>query len=371
MDPRLFDKTPDIAPILVRLYDSQRLQGLARDETPLARAELTSAVVELLEKEIGPRERELVSDVLISLMRQAEQDLRQAIAERLSVLDSTPLRVVLHIANDDIAVAAPILKSSPVLSDLDLLYIIKGKTPEYWQAVAARARLSEGVINVLAETREIGTACVLAENENIRLTGRAFDIMGEMAVGNDRLARPLLMRPDVPEVLARKLYAVVGGELKNYIRDYYGLHGQAGLDAVEDIVLEFSGSRDKFMPSQNAIDAAEMYARAGRLDMITMMDSLQRGQISTFIAMFARYSGIEPRKIHDSLSDGRGRVLAAICRALEISKSDLSRIYMMTQRIRSEDRIVDQKDMMRCLSVFERLSVEDAQNLTGISGRRV
>ena len=70
MDPRLFEQTPDIAPILVRLYDSHRLYNLAKDETPLARAELTSAVVDLLKRNnLAPREQELIADVLISLMR--------------------------------------------------------------------------------------------------------------------------------------------------------------------------------------------------------------------------------------------------------------------------------------------------------------
>jgi hypothetical protein len=51
MDSRLFEKSPKVAPLLVRLYDSHKLYELATDDTPLARAELTSAVADLLEAE--------------------------------------------------------------------------------------------------------------------------------------------------------------------------------------------------------------------------------------------------------------------------------------------------------------------------------
>lgn len=372
MDPRLFEKSPDVAPILVRLYDSHRLYSLASDETPLARAELTSAVVELLGKNLAPREQELVSDVLISLMRQAEQDLRQAIAERLAVIETAPLRVVLHIANDDISIAAPMLKFSKVLSDLDLLYIIKGKTPEYWQAIAQRERLSEGVVNVLVDTRDDVTLRHLTENDCIRLGRHALDALSQMAERREDIARPLLMRPDVPEEIARRLYAYVGHELRGYIRDYYNLHNLDTDQAVDDIILEFSNPDPKqnFMPSHNAMEAADLYAKTGRLTLQTMMEVLQRGQFATFIAMFSRFTGLDVEKVHTMLRDPSGKVLAIVCRALDLNKGDLSRIYMMTQRVRSEDRLVDQAEMLRCLSVFDKVDSKKAAELTGVKRKR-
>jgi len=368
MDPRLFEQAPEIAPILVRLYDSHRLYSLAKDGTPLARAELTGAVVELLDKDLAPREQELISDVLISLLRQAEQDLRQAIAERLAVMDAAPFRVILHIANDDIDVAAPVLRNSPVLSDLDLLYIIKGKTTEYWQAIAGRKFISENVMNVLVETKDLNTLIALSKNDNIRLTRKALNVMGDVAETSEDLAQPLLMRVDVPEDLARRLYAFVGQEMKRYIRDYYGLHDLAALSAVDDIVLEFATSDEhaSFMPSPSVIEAADLYVRTGRLNLQTIMDVLHRGQITTFVAMFSRYSGMDYGRIHDILADPSGKVLAILCKALDITKSDLSRIYLMTQRVRSTNRLVDHKDMLRCLSVYDRVTSEKAREMIGV-----
>ena len=372
MDMRLFEKSPQVAPLLVRLYDSHRLYGLAKDGSPLARAELTSAVVDLLQTDLGPREKELIADVLISLMRQAEHDLRQAIAERLAVVETTPLRVVLHIANDEIDVAEPMLRLSRVFSDLDLLYIIKAKGPDYWRVIAAREALSEGIMNVLADTRETGTLETLAANRKLRLTPHALDVIEQVAEKTESLARPLLMRPEVSEDIARKLYRHVGDDLKEYIRSYFGVIDDAVINAVDDVIFEFSGTKTpnekkEFIPGESAIKAAEALASTGRLNMQRMMETLQRGQMASFIAMFACFSGIEASRIHEMLAATDGKLLAITCRALDLTKSDLSRIYMMTQRIRSRDRIVVQSDLLHALSVYDRIQADEARKMLGLS----
>ena len=127
MDLSFLDKSSDVTPLLVRLYDSHKLYGLAKDKKPLARAELMSIISDLLGMNLSPRESELIADVLIALMRQAEKDLRQALAERLSMLEKAPLRLILQISHDEIEIAAPVLRNSAVLGELDLIYIIKSK----------------------------------------------------------------------------------------------------------------------------------------------------------------------------------------------------------------------------------------------------
>lgn len=366
MDMRLFEKTPQVAPLLVRLYDSHKLYALAQDETPLARAELTGAIVELLEMEIGPRERELIADVLISLMRQAEIDLRQAISERLAAVDATPLRVALHIANDEIEVASPMLRLSRVFSDLDLLYIIKSRGPEYWRAIAAREKISNGVMNVLADTRDDGTLETLATNTSVTPTMHTLGVMEECAAQSESVARSLLMRPGIPEGVARRLYARVGAELKAYIRDYYGVHDDATQSAIDDVVFEMSEDVREFVPRESAIKAADALAASGRLNMQRMVETLQRGQIASFVAMFARYTGLGTDRVHEMLSEPGGTTLAVACRATGLTKSDLSRVYMMTQRLRSKDRIVDQAELLHTLAVYDRIKMDEARRMLGL-----
>ncbi|MGB4058291.1 MAG: DUF2336 domain-containing protein, partial [Alphaproteobacteria bacterium] len=192
MDLSLLDKSSGVTPILVRLYDSHKLYGLAKDKEPGARAELTSAVSALLEMKLSPREGELVADVLMSLMRQTEKDLRVAISEKLSVTDNVPLRLILQISNDEIDVAAPILRNSTVLGELDLAYIIKSKSAEYWREIASRKMLSDYVMNMLADTKDFDTAMALAKNMSVKLSEHVLVVLSDLAQKSEAIAAPLL-----------------------------------------------------------------------------------------------------------------------------------------------------------------------------------
>ncbi len=370
MDLSQFDKSPHMTPLLVKLYDSHKLYGLVKDEKPLARAELTQAVTDLFERDLSGKEQELLADVMIGLMRQAETDLRRALAEKLAAFPNVPLRLVLHLANDEIEIASPILRHSLVLSDLDLIYIIKSQGPEYWQAIAARSNISDDVIDVLAETRDIATAIELSRNDRITLTRHAMNILAEMGRDDDKIARPLLHRSEIPEPLARSLYNYVSNDLKEYIGAFY--HKDGGMDrktetVVDDLILEFAEAppppKSEFMPSEAMLESAQKQAMANILNMDLMMDTLHKGQIAAFVAQFAEYTGIPVKKIHDFLRQPCPKGMAIACRAFRVQKSDFSRIYLMTHRMRSKNRLVNHKDMLELLQYFDKIRPETARRI--------
>lgn len=367
MDMRLFDKSPAVASLLVRLYDTQKVYDLAKDNNPLARAELTSAVASLLDAHVhlSNREQELLADVLISLMRQAETDLRAALAERLSVIEDAPLRLVLSLANDEIAVARPVLENSAVLSDLDLIYIVKSRGADHWQAIAARETLSAQLIDVLVDKHDEGTAIVLSGNERAQLTWHALDVLTAMAARNENIAKPLLMRTELPDNIVRRLYDHVGQELRHYIRDYYGIFSGEITTAIDEIMLEFTsvGQPELFMPNPRVVQAARQYAQKGKLTVPAMMQSLKRGQIASFIAMFSVYSGVPVQEMHDYMKHTSGKALAIICRAHGLSKNDFATIYLLTNRLRTEQRVINQSDMQSVMAHFDGVNADAAMAL--------
>jgi len=364
MDLRVLEKSPHLAPLLVKLYESEKLYQLAKDQNPLAKVELAGAVAALLEVELSPREQELITDVLSSLMRQAVMDLRQALSLRLSTLPHVPLRLILQMANDEIEIAEPILRKSPVLSDLDLLYIIKSQGSAYWEAIADREELSPQIINMLADTQDVPTALALSENERITLTNHAMKVLTVMAAQNESLAKPLLARPEMPEAFARKLYEFVGKELQASINAQYGSLGQQAEEAVADVFEEFSGTlSSEYMPTTQMIKAAERAATLGSLNMHVMIDTLTRGQIANFVAMFACYTGLSAKRIHDFLKQPCPKGLAIACRAFGIQKSDFSRIYLMTHRMRARGRVVNNRDILEILSYFDKVKQDIAMRI--------
>jgi uncharacterized protein (DUF2336 family) len=359
----------EVEPLLVELYDSHKLYQLAQEKKPEARAELSQSVVGLLGANLRPSERELIADILISLMRQAERDLRQAIAERLSVMDEVPLRLVLHMAQDEIGVAESVLKTSPVLNDLDLLYIIQSKTAEYWRAIARRDMINEPVVDALADTRDIETACTLAQNEKIELSEYSVSILSELAYNHEALAKPLMNRSDIPETVARKLYEVVAQEMSGQfdkvlnIKDNKANSSEemAVLASVKDILQEFtSPSAVSLLPSTAMLKAALLFKEKGQLTSELMIRTLKRGQTQSFIAQLSALSSLKSAMILKMLNKLNGQALAVVLKAFEFDREEFVSIYLMTQKLRVSDGTIRKAEFYDAINYFETLDMPTA-----------
>ncbi|MGB0719869.1 MAG: DUF2336 domain-containing protein [Bdellovibrionales bacterium] len=371
MDVGLLDKSATMAPLLVRLYDSQKLHSLAKDEKPKARQELGEAVAELLKLDLSPREAEMVSDILISLLRQAELDLKQALAERLATMENVPLRLILNLAGDEICVAGAVLRQSKILSDLDLIYIIKSKGAEHWQAIAQRQQISGQIINILADTGEDGTLMNLVQNTGITLTEYAIDVMAESAAKSEGLAKPLLARSEVGPDIAKRLYQYVGEALKEYILEEYKIANKENMAALVDEVMgEFEKAADAFAditPNEVMLEAADRYKSKGLLTTKLMLGSLRRGQVQHFVAQFSRFTAMAPDTVVDIVKQKNGQGLAVTCKACNIEKADFISIFLLTNRARKGDRMVDLKDLTKATQYFERVSESVAKDILNSS----
>ncbi len=380
MDLNFLDKSSSVMPYLVRLYDNQKLCNMAKDNNPEARLELTSIITGLFEIDLSHNESELVADVLIGLMRQAEKDLRLALSERLAVMDNVPLRLALNIANDEIEVATPILIKNKALSDLDLIYIIKSKTPAYWAKIAQREEMSSNLIDILAETEDIETAHNLVTNDHIKLTEKAMTTIASLAQTNPKLAPPLVHREEITKDIAQKLYQLVGEELKNHISKMFGELKDEPVDleqvaqvaeitkAVDDIVLDFVDSskadeESNLSPSQAMENAAQRYADKGLLTSALLINTLKRGQLKEFIAQFALFTGLKSETVTEMVKQKNGQGLAIACRASDIIKQDFVTIFLLTNRARNGASMVNLKDMNRAIGYFDRVTNKTARDI--------
>ena len=105
MDLGVLGKSKTVAPMLVKLYDTHKLYKLAGDKSGEAKSELAGVVSDLLRGDLNEREKDLVGDILVTLVRQAEKDLKMAIAERLALIDEAPSQLILELAYEEIEIA--------------------------------------------------------------------------------------------------------------------------------------------------------------------------------------------------------------------------------------------------------------------------
>lgn len=366
-------------PAKALLGDVGRLYDLARDKEPSSRAKLADEVSRLLTSGVSTRESELVADVLIELIEQAQKDLRFALSQKLAAFDNVPLRLVLQLANDDLDVAEPILKQSSALGELDLMYIIKSKTAEYWEVIAQRQNLTSQVIDLLAETKDLKTVLALAENEGITLTDNALTILSDIAKGSDDLALPLLRREEVTIDLAKALYEFVGADIKLFIQENFEEGADEAIQAVDETVAEFDATSSEeteakakesslaivseFVPEDHMVKAAFAHKDKGLLNIPMMMETLRQNRLRSFVAMFSVYTDISVEMVGQVLSHTNGKSLSIICRAYGVEKQDFISIFMMTGKVWNNGQLVEMSQIKDALEYYNKMTRDMAERI--------
>src|SRR6266404_7711128 len=129
------------------------LDEIVRHGDPKRRAEAARRVAELFllgAKNFRPDHVDLFDGVLIDLVPHAELAARADLAERLSVLGNAPRVLVRQLAREDeILIAGPLLRRSPVIDEQALIEIARIKGQGHLLAMSERPTLSPAITDVI------------------------------------------------------------------------------------------------------------------------------------------------------------------------------------------------------------------------------
>lgn len=358
-------KSGAVNPVLAKLYLSHGIRAEAMNDLPSAdRAGLCDDITYLIETADRATDREMATDILLSLLRNAEKHLKQAIAERLSVLDKAPLRLILEFINDDIEVAQPVLKNSVALNDLDLLYIIQLRDSPFWQAIAARQNLGENVVETLVDTKDVATAKTLVENSTIMFSDYALGKIAKLANDTDLLNDCLINRTQSARgEFARKIYAYAGEALKELIAEKCGTVSKEVSRKLDEVLMEFNEpTPSNLMPSPSMLKAAELFMEQGKINKTLMLNTLKRGQIASFIALFAKSTQLPVAIVIAMLQQKSGRSLAIACKGNDLDKNEFFMIFNFTRKIMGEDYL-PKAQVSSALVYYDRITPDVAKRL--------
>lgn len=185
-----------------------KLQLLARERLPSARHELLRALTELFFESAAdwrPQERALFDDVVEAVLDEVEPLARRELAERLAARPDAPRRVVVRLAADTIAVAAPVLTHSPVLQDDDLAPLALGKSQDHLLAIAKRAWVSERITDILVDRGDALVLDSIAENVGAQFSQPGAAALVAKARGRETLWQRLAARRDLPDHIAEQM----------------------------------------------------------------------------------------------------------------------------------------------------------------------
>jgi uncharacterized protein (DUF2336 family) len=267
---------------------------LLEDPSAESRAEMARKVGSTVGAEgLSQTERKLAEDILRAMVRDTEVRVRQALSDSLKNNPDVPHDVVVKLATDEAAVAVPVLECSQVLSDDDLVEIVRTQSEDAQIAVARRETVSEPVAEALADTHNEVVVAELVANEGADISEQTFQKVLDEFGESERVNGPMARRQRLPISVAERLVVLVSDSLRDHLMTHHEL--PAGL--ASDLVLE---SRERatvglLLPDADESDVGDLveqlYAN-GRLTPSIVLRALCMGDIVFFEESLAKLARV-------------------------------------------------------------------------------
>jgi uncharacterized protein (DUF2336 family) len=182
------------------------------------RAEATGALARAyLYSDLSNDDHAAAEGAMIMLLDDPSPLVRRALAEVFAGCAQAPPIVVHALANDQPDVAEPILRSSPLLLDADLVEAVASGEPDRQIAIASRANLPCSVSAAIAEVGCAEACLTLLENHRAETVPFSLDRMverfGHLAVIRDAI----LARADLPAPTRQALVVKLSQTLAEFV----------------------------------------------------------------------------------------------------------------------------------------------------------
>lgn len=271
----------------------------------------------------------VLAEIFLVLARQAERDVRKILSERLANADWAPQALVNVLALDEIEIARPIIASSPLLRDEDLLKVLLEATIEHHIEVARRPQLSGRVADAIIDQAEPATLTALAGNRTAEISGEGLRRMVEHSRRIAALRAPLTRHPGLNDALARQLYQWVGLALRQSIAERFSVD-MAKLDREIDAAAD-SAWKPKVVqagpvaedPERDEMDrrlVAKLQA-AGQLKAGYLIRAVREGRLNLFTHALAALGDFTLAQVRAALNANSPEALYYACAAVGIDRA--------------------------------------------------
>lgn len=294
---------------------AQDVTRLLTNPSAEARAELAEKVGDTLARVgLAPGEITLAHDIVRILAWDVEEQVRASLSHSLRHARSLPRDVAMKLADDIDSVALPMLADSLMLSDEDLVEIVRQGSPKKQETIAGRPNLAEVVSDALIIHAGEPAIVVLMANRTARVSEISLNRAVTRFAGSDRVKAAMVLRDSLPIAVSERLATMVSKELQEHLVRTHALSPEVAADIVlssrEHAVIRLSvGSSDEEL--QRMVTQME---HNGRLTPTLMLRALCTGDIGFFEAALAVKGDVPLENAQILIHDRSHQGLAALYR---------------------------------------------------------
>jgi uncharacterized protein (DUF2336 family) len=231
--------------------------------------------------------------VLTGLVPHTELAARAALAEQLSVLANAPRGLVGQLAHEDeISIAGPLLRRSPVIDEKALIEIARLKGQGHLMAMSERPALSADLTDVIVRRGDRDVVRRAAGNAGARFSQAGYSTLIKRSAQDGVLTLAVGRRDDLSDQQLKDLLAGTIDIIRRRLFEVVKPDRQA---AIKQAISELSGisepveSRRDFAPAQRTILALH---NAGELNEAALLAFAKAFKYEESIVTIAAMSGV-------------------------------------------------------------------------------
>jgi uncharacterized protein (DUF2336 family) len=299
------------------------LDEIVKRGDPRRRSDIARAIAELFFQDaskLRPDVVDLFDNLLIDLVPHADLAARVDLAERFSQLANAPRHLVGQLAREnEILVAGPVLRRSPLLDEAALIEIARLKGQGHLLAMTERPKLSAGLTDVLVERGDRDVVRRAAGNAGAAFSSGGYSELIKRAAQDGVLTLKIGQRDDLSgeqlkellggtlDVIRRRLSTVVKPERQAEIKRAIGAIEEAGLPP---------GPRRDFSDAQRTVLGLH---RGGHLGESALLGFAKAQKYEESIATLSAMSGVRLPVIDRLIAGDRYDPILILGRVLNLS----------------------------------------------------
>lgn len=324
------------------------------------------------ESDLTPDERAHAEGIIAIMAQDAAALVRRALSVALKNSPKLPRDIANKLARDIESISLPVILNSPVLTDSDLVEIVRTCPPSKQVAVASRETLSSTVTGAIAEYATSAAVERALANDNADFDVEGLDLVIERFAEVSSVTAAMVQRNELPLAITEKLVTIVTGEVFDHLVNNHELPPQLAIElavgarerATLDIVEQAARQND-------VRHFVEQLNLNGRLTPSLLMRGLCLGHIEFIEHAMAELAGVSHQRmwllIHDS---GPLGLKAAFDRAglpprlYPSFRAALEVFHSMEREGGAQDRVMFRTRMLeRTLTLFQSIPKDDLDYL--------
>jgi len=277
---------------------------------------------------------ELFDMVLMSLIKEVDQQIRIHLAESFAYVDNAPREVVRHLASDDeIKVAGPLLSFSSCLDDEFLVESARNKSQEHLLAISSRQVIGCRVTDVLVDRGNDQVVLTLAGNKGAELSATGCALIVERAKNNQDIARVIWNRDDIPRQQVLVLLAKASDAVRRKLEAEDGRRAGEVADAVKMSSQKLQEkSQESSAHYARAKSRVEALKRSGGLSESHILMFARAGEFEEVVIAISEMSHLLAGDVERMMLDEVVDRLLIVSKAIGLSWATLKQVTLLTKR---------------------------------------